>query len=356
MSLPSKEIIQAGLRQLNTKWMGRNGVVKVTMQTDGHGLPSYHFIGVDAQPPAGLPAWMIVPGEGNRPFKIPVFYRQDVAKPVNQPIPSDKPEIFNSKAQAKLPLDPLSDEDVDRAYWFFATPADLNRSVKNYLPAFHAIPQPTNMDPPKADEINTQFHIDMRLPQYDNENFWSKPFEPSACLCCTWYMRPTLVYNFQVPDTYLVVVNGISYDIPTVLPFGTIFQVEILRGGNVMASFEEIVVDPANPNPGLRVAFASHPSPTPLFVLVDRGQTLGVRITVKGPFPFTKTRNDTFCGTICILLHGWMASLMDNRDGAPRPSDVGAMLDGKGDETVPQIDAADVRELLTWIGAVTGSK
>lgn len=356
MNLPSKEIMQAGMRQLNVKWMGRNGITKVTLQTDQHGMPSYHFIGPAAQQPAGLPAWMIVPGEGNRPFKIPVFYRQDIASPVNQPVPSDKPELFNSKANAKLPLDPLSDEDVDRAYWFFATPADLNRSVKNYLPAFHAIPEPTNMAPPPADEINTQFHVDMRLPQYDNENFWSKPFEPGGCLCCTWYMRPTLLLNYQVPDTYLAVVNGISYDIQTVLPVGTVFQVDILRGGSVMASFEEIVVDPANPNPSLRVAFASHTHPTPLFVLIDRGQTLGVQITVKGPFPFTKTVQDTFCGTICVLLHGWMASLMDNRDGAPRPSDVGEMREGVGNETVPDINAADVRELLTWIGAVTGSK
>lgn len=356
MNLPSKEIMQAGLRQLNVKWMGRNGITRVIMQTDPNGLPSYHFIGPSATQPAGLPAWMIVPGEGNRPFKIPVFYRQDAPAPANQPIPSDKPEIFNSKANAKLPLDPLSDEDVDRAYWFFATPADLNRSVKNYLPAFHAIPQPTNMSPPAADEMDTQFHIDMRLPQYDNENFWSKPFEPGACLCCTWYMRPTLIYNFQVPDTYLVRLDGISYDIPTDLPFGTIFQVDILRGGGVVASFEEIVVDPLNVNPGLRVAFASHPSPTPIHLIVDRGETLGVQITVKGPFPFTKTSQDTFCGTICILLHGWMASLMDNRDGAPRPSDVGEMRDGVGNETIGEVTTDDLRDLLTWVSSVTGSK
>ncbi len=356
MSFPNINILQAGLRQLNTKWMGRGGVTQVLLQKDHNGVPGYYFTGDSPTLPPGLPGWMIVPGEDNRPFKVPVYYRQNIAAPKNLAVPSDKPEIFNSKAQAKLPLDPLSDEDVDRAYWFFATPPTLNRNVQNLLPAFHAIPQPTNMAPPAADEIDTQFHVDMRLPQYDNENFWSKPFEPSACLCCTWYNRPTLIYNFQIPDTYLVVVNGISYDLPNVLPFGTIFQVDILRGGSVAASFEEIVVDPANVDPSRRVAFASHTNPTPLYVLVDRGETLGVQITVKGPYPFSKTNLDTFCAGICILLHGWMASLMDNRDGAPRPSDVGEMREGVGNETVPQITQDDVTELLTWINSVTGSK
>lgn len=356
MNFPTLAILMLGLRQLNAKWMNKNGVTRVALQTDPESkMPGYYMEGQTAEIPQGLPNRMFVPGNDGRPFGVPVYWRQDTSTPVSQPILNNRPEIFNPRGNAKLPLDPMADEDIDKAYWFFATPANLNRTVKNYLPAFHTIPTPTNMEPPPAKEIDTQYHVDMRLPQYDNPNFWSKPFEPSGCLCCTYYMRPTIIYSYVVPDTYLLVLNGISYDIPTVLPFGTIFQVDIYGRTGLAASFEEIVVDPANPDPSKRVAFASHESPTPLFVLVDRGETLTVKITVKGPWPFVKTDMDTFCGTICVLLHGWIASLVDNRDGAMRPSDVGEWREGVGNETLPEVSEEYVKTLLAWIGAVTGS-
>ena len=357
MSLPTRQILEAGLRQLNAKWMNKGGITRVLLQTDASGkIPGYYFQGTTETIPADLPGFMIVPGADGRPYKVSVFWRRDTTVPQVTEVPSLRPEIFNPSPNGVMPLDPLSESDVDKAYFFFATPADLNRTVKNYLPAFHAIPQPTNMDPPAAELIESQLHVDMRLPQYDNPNYWTKPFQPNACLCCAWFARPVLVYSFTVPDTYLLVLNGISYDVDVLLPFGTIFHVDILRGGAVAASFEDIVVDPANPDPSKRVAFASHETPTPLYVLVDRGETLSVQITVKGTYPFTKTQMDTFCGTICILLQGWLATLMDNRDGAPRPSDVGEMREGVGNETYSELTEDYVKTLLTWVGAVTGSK
>lgn len=357
MSFPSQVVLQAGLRQLNAKWMGKNGVSRVVLQSDPSGkLPAYYFQGPSADIPPGIPGCMIVPDENNRPFKVPVFWRQDNDIPKQQLVPAPHPEIFNASGHAKLPLDPLSNEDIDKAYWFFVTPPTLDRSVKNYLPAFHAIPQPTNMAPPGAEQIEGQIHVDMRLPQYNNPNFWAKPFDPYACICCTWFSRPVLVYSYQVPDTYMLILEGISYDIITDFTIGTIFQVDILRGGSVAASFEEIVIDPTNPDPSKRTAFASHEQPTPLFVIADRGETLSVQITMKGLFPFTKTVQDTFCGTLCILLRGYLASLIDNRDGAPRPSDVGEMRSGVGNETYGELTEDYVKLLLAWVDAVTGAK
>lgn len=357
MSLPTKHILEAGLVQLNNKWTGKNGITKVLLQTDPSGkIPGYYFQGTTVTMPADLPGRMVVPDADGRPYSVAVFWRRDVKIPQVSGVQSPNPEIFNPSGNARLPLDPLADEDIDKAMWFFATPANLNRSVENILPSFHAIPQPTNMAPPSAEEINTQLHIDMRLPQYDNPNFWSKPFQPNACMCCAYYARPITVYSYVVPDTYLLRLTGISYDISSLLPFGTVFQVDILRGGSIAASFEEIVVDPANADPSKRVAFASHETPSPLFVLVDRGETLSIQLTVKGPYPFTKNEQDTFCGTICLLLQGWIATIMDNRDGAPRPSDVGEMRAGVGNETYADLTEDYVKTLLTWVSAVTGSK
>lgn len=356
MSFPTPFILQKGLQQLNAKWKGQHGISRVVLQSDPSGkLPAYYFQGTSAQMPAQIPNCMIVPGEDQRPYKVPVFWRHEAPIPQEQPVNHLRPEIFNSSGHARLPLDPLSNEDIDKAYWFFATPPTLDRSVKNYAPAFHAIPVPTNMAPPSAEERDAQMHVSMRLPQYDNPNFWAKPFEPNACICCAWFARPTIVYNFQVPDTYMVILKGISFDITTDFPQGTIFQVEILRGGSVAASFEEIVVDPLNPDPSKRCAFSSHDQPSPLFVLADRGESLTVVITVKGLYPFTRTEQETFCGTICILLQGWLASIMDNRDGAPRPSDVGDMRSGVGNETYGDITENYIETLMAWINATTTS-
>jgi len=357
MSFPTQTILQAGLQQLNAKWMGKNGVSRVVLQSDPSGkLPAYYFQGPSAQVPAGLPGCMVVPNQDNRPFKVPVFWRQEADIPQQQSVLSPRPEIFNSSGNARLPLDPLADQDIDRAYWFFATPPTLNRRVKNYLPAFHAIPEPTNMAPPAPEADNAQIHVDMRLPQYVNPNHWAKPFDPYACICCTWFARPTIIYNFIVPDTYMLILKGISYDISTDFPAGTVFQVDILRGGSVAASFEETVVDPLNPDPSKRCAFASHDQSTPLFVLVDRGESLMVQITMKGLYPFTKTDQETFCGTLCILLLGWLAPIMDNRDGAMRPSDVGDMREGVGNESYGDITEEYIEMLMEWIHATTGTK
>jgi hypothetical protein len=355
MSMPSQAILQAGLTQLNAKWMNRAGINRVVLQTDPSGkIPAYYFQGSTTAIPSSIPSCMMVPDTDGKPYSVPVFWRRDVGTPIEETTAALVPEIFNQKGDK--PLDPFVPEDVDKAYWFFATPPTLDRSVKNYLPAFHAIPQPTNMAPPPADQIDTQYHIDMRLPQYDNPNYWSLPFEPSACICCAWFNRPTLVYSFVVPDTFMLVLKGISYDIMTVFPFGTVFQVDIRRGGSLVATFEEIVVDPTNVDPSKRCAFSSHESPTPLFIIIDRGEQLTVEITVKGPYPFTKTLLESFCGTICIMLQGWLASIMDNRDGAMRPSDVGEMREGRGDETYTEITDNYVQTLLAWVAAVTGSK
>ena len=354
---PTKQTLSAALSQLNGKWKDKAGVTRVGFQTDSAGIvPMFVFYGPTTQAPPGLPGSVVVPDVNGRPYKVSIFWRQNEDATAPAQIQSQKPELFNNKSNAPLPLDPLADADIDKAYFWFFTPADENFTVKNWLPAFNVPQVPTNMAPPLAELIDTQIHVDMRLPQYDNPNFWAKAFEPSACICCTYYMRPTIVYSYTVPDTYLLVLDGISYDVNVILPFGTIFQVEILRGGAVAAIIEEIVVDPANPDPSNRVAFCNHSAPTPLHVTIDRGENLTVKITVKGPYPFTKTQQDTFCGDICVLLHGWLGSLTDNRDGAPRPVDVGEMREGVGNETLKETTEEYVKTLLAWVGAVTGTK
>jgi hypothetical protein len=90
---------------------------------------------------------------------------------------------------------------------------------------------------------------------------------------------------------------------------------------------------------------------------IDRNQTLTVTITPKGLFPFINDPLDPFCGTIAILLHGHSTALLDNRDGSPRPKDVGGMRDDLvGDatnEALNTITAEDVSSLTSMMDAAT---
>jgi len=87
---------------------------------------------------------------------------------------------------------------------------------------------------------------------------------------------------------------------------------------------------------------------------IDRNQTLVVYVTAKGLAPFAKGPLDPFCGTICCLLHGHRTALLDNRDGGPRPKDVGSLqdnLDCAG--LISQVTEEDVRQLLHWLNRAT---
>ncbi len=120
----------------------------------------------------------------------------------------------------------------------------------------------------------------------------------------------------------------------------------------------QMMADNLNPDPGNRAAFSSHVRPLPLWLRFDRNETISIFITPKGLFPFPKTPADSFCGNICVLLHGWIASLIDNRDGAMRPIDVGRMREGSGDELASAVSADDMTLLVQWltdVGATQGA-
>ena len=68
---------------------------------------------------------------------------------------------------------------------------------------------------------------------------------------------------------------------------------------------------------------AGHYRPMPIYARFDHDQTITARVKVLGPYPFKPTSADTLGGCFHIFLSGWMASLMDNRDGGARPVDMG---------------------------------
>ncbi len=349
-------VLDAARRQLLTKWRSMVGVVGVSAGATPTGAPALFMHGPAIMPPPGLPGVMVVPDTAGRPYRVPIFW-QITAAHAPQPVVTPKPELFDTRHGASRPLDPLNDEDIDRAYWSFFTPT-TPREVHSFSPAFHVPQVPVLGPPPPADDIAGQAALAIRLPQYNLPNFWAKPFEPVTCPCMLVYATPQLAYTYTVPEMSLIIVDGISFSLPNCMVNEEIIQIDIYRSGIQVASFEEMMADNLNPDPGNRAAFSSHVRPLPLWLRFDRNETISIFITPRGLFPFPKTPADSFCGNICVLLHGWIASLIDNRDGAMRPIDVGRMREGTGDELASAVSADDMTLLVQWltdVGATQGA-
>ena len=332
-NIPTRATFQAALQQLAAKWKGQHGVARLTVQSGSSGLPVFLLHGVGPRPPA-VPNWIILPAASGVAVRVSILWRDLNSGAIGADPAPARVEVFDPQQGARAPLNPFNERDVERAMWSFFTPT-TPAPVEVVRPAFHVHPVPTAQQPPPAETEVPQISVDGRLPQYNLPNFWAKPWEPYGCLCCTFYQTPTLLYSFQAPQDYLLIVDGIAFDVPQFMTIGEAFDVTIRRDGENILTFEEVVIDPLNPDPSLRCLFTSTQKPLPLWIRFDRNQQLTVEITLKGLYPFTtKTSTDTFCGVICALLHGWFGSLMDNRDGAARPIDVGGMRDGDGSEVL----------------------
>jgi hypothetical protein len=325
----SKQALIEALGKLNMKYRGKNGVTNVTFQMTG-GQPTFAMQGPSKLPPPGLPGGIKVLDAMGVSVVIPVLWFQNAVRPLESQKDS-RPTMWDGPP---APLDQRKVEDNNRDL--------LQRPVEEFFPA--ETPRIiTAGDVPKTDTINIQAHIDVTGPL----TWWTKSFDVLGCLCCTFYDQPALILQYQVPQDYALVVDGWALFVPDNLAVGEIFEVSFIRDGDTLLTYEEVVIDPANPDPALRCLFSGSVEQRSMsYLRIDRNQTLTVVITPKGAFPFNKPPMSSFCGTICVLLHGHRLSLMDNRDGGPRPKDVGEIRD--------LFDPSDVinsvtKEELQWI-------
>jgi hypothetical protein len=319
------------------------------------GRPVFFAQGLSQQAPKGLPRAVLVAGKPTL-----VCWRQDfVAAPMMTPqkrrVPTDQDPGWLARSSGKQTqtLPEPSNLDLDRSMWAGGTPLrpqSFDSATVETGPKEGEGILATSM--PLALKTRVQLALDARLPQYTEPNFWAKPFEPEGLLCCTFYMTPTLVYTFKVPSDHLLVVSGVSVDLIDLgFTLNDIFEITFLRDGSPIAVVENAVVDPTNPDPSKRVAFGDHSEPSPLGIICDHDSTLSVLINYKGPYPFLKDPTDTFCGTINVQLLGWLGSLMDNRDGAPKPVDMGSMNGLAAPQMLDALDDVTLSSLERWLQA-----
>ncbi len=319
------------LREVQAKWMLKNVVTDAAIGEDTNGDTVLVIGGPGAQPPKGLPKGVVLPVG-----KIPTVWRQSSPNGGFAAFP------MASSGESVKKLAPLANEDIDRAYWHFFTPVD-RRQIEISIPNSE-VPRVGSLEAlPPIDGVDTQIHFPMRLPQYDVPEFWSKPFEMQGCTCCSFYERWFNLYSFAVPDDHMLIIDGVSVSL-TGVGIGEIVEVQMLRDGETAVTFEDMLADPAAADPAHQMAFSGYVDYIPMHLNVDRSRMLTVRVKLRGTYPFSKTMNDTFGGTVCVLVHGWLASLMDSRDDAPRPISLGIV----NDVALGDMDGFRAIEDLEW--------
>jgi hypothetical protein len=238
--------------------------------------------------------------------------------------------------EVKRPTGP-DDLILDRAMWYFWT--DLARQDRAERFMHEPPPQDgVNAPEPRGSAPGCSLLLPIHQPPWNAANYWGKSFTISTTVCMlfykTWY---NIISGFVVPDNYMVIVNKISYEIPQ-LPINEVFEIEALRSSERLGVFEDIKINNltgGEPNPAKQYALGGHFLPIPTFMRWDSNQDINFRMRVMGieqPIGnFPRTETDVLNCTGRIVIQGWMSSMLQNTDNAPRPVDPGYPLDAYGD-------------------------
>ncbi len=212
--------------------------------------------------------------------------------------------------------------NIDEGYWAGASTV-VDRPVRLWEPGLAPV-VPVLEDIPKTEQENRQLSIGGRLPQFATPNFWSIPFDQEGSVCIPFYERWDMAFTYTVPSDRMVIITGISYEFDDSLVTFDQFDVEIVRDTEQLSTFRDMralnAADPAE-----EYVLSGHYRPLPFYGRFDHDQKIVARVKVRGQYPFTHTKYDTLGGCFHIFLSGWMASLMDNRDGGARPVDMGSL-------------------------------
>jgi hypothetical protein len=111
-----------------------------------------------------------------------------------------------------------------------------------------------------------------------------------------------------------------------------VFEFSITVNGKLVARFEDIAIDVAQPNPAHKFGLSGHTRMLPCWFIADRHTSINVHARLRGPINLAGV-SPYFPGQpiatgnclMAITLNGWLANLRENKDGGPRPTDLGDM-------------------------------
>ena len=221
-------------------------------------------------------------------------------------------------------------DPVERGYW-----ADRPPPVPRIgdMPTMDVpIPiVPTNRKIPPSAPSKHQVVVNANEPPWNKPPFWAIPYDVVQCACIPFALKEAAVFNFKVPDDRMLIISHLSYEIHNIDQYQS-FSIRVMDSGMTRLSIEDMLIDPLSANPAHRYAFAGHTRPMPVHTFVDHNHVLTITATFLGTLDFAGNSDQqqdailTPNPEICVNVIGWLANVRDSRDGAPRPTDLGDLL------------------------------
>lgn len=236
-------------------------------------------------------------------------------------------------AQQARPVNPGSNQDIDRGYWYGHSPEAVR--VPARAPIDRPIYQvPTMEREPESAPPQKPAWVNSNCPPWVCPPFWSVPVDLMAEVCLPFYETQAVMDPcIDVPQDYFLVIKRISYEALNGVQ-GDVFQFDFLVDNSLRASFEDVIIDAAQPNPAHKYGLAGHTRQMPLHLVVDRNKRLCIRAMLRGAINLAGLSphfpGDPILTGDChmrIYLQGWLANLRENVDGGPRPTDLGDVVD-----------------------------
>lgn len=221
-------------------------------------------------------------------------------------------------------------DDVDLYYWRdpgVPTPPRRGgyRPVDNQL---FRIPTAEEVD---GDDAQIPFWATGNCPPWNCPPYWAIPFSETFEVCVPTYEQEYTIGQINTGDMEMSTLKSVSYEVTTGLGQYELFEFKSYRGGQLRATWEDMTVDPTTFDPSERYAFAGHNKPLLLEDRVDRARNMRFTVKARGIVNLAGTSIHspgdpiTPSANFKLVVHGWVAPLRHNVDGAPRPTDLGNM-------------------------------
>jgi hypothetical protein len=322
MSEPSPSILLAALQTIRRDLGGMRGVTAIWLDripTDGR--PAVYVIGTTITPPPGFPPGIELRLPPNKtPYALPIIWKHQLAH-----------------VRQMTSATPEQDKPLDNDMWAGPTPVG-ETPLKLWTPEY-GIAVGANQEEPLGGFPDKQLAITMRIPLFVAPNFWSKTFNRCSEVCIGLYATVYNVLTYKVPPDRCLIVEGVSYEFSDLVPFDQ-FDIRVLKNGSPMvnATWRDMRAPTTSVDPAEQYVFSGHYRPIKTYLRFDHDESFTIQVIVYGIAPFSKTPTDPLGGCAKVCTKGYLALLMDTRDGGARPSDMGALNDwalGDGTDALP---------------------
>ncbi len=229
------------------------------------------------------------------------------------------------------PVPPVGDGGTDAGYWYGHNPPAERRSqgLVDINPPVYPLPVMAQI--PRSDGPQDPVWFNTNCPPWVCPPYWSEPIDQELTACIPWYEVDTLMGTIAVPGDRFYVIRQVSYEALNAAQ-DDVFEFSILVNNKLVARWEDIAIDVAQPNPANKFGLSGHTRPLPLWFIADRSQHISVFARLRGAINLAGV-SPNFPGQpiitgnchMSIALQGWLANLRENRDGGPRPTDLGNM-------------------------------